>query len=200
MHDLNLAVAQHAGGRGGHFLQGLDGLFGLALLVHAQHRVDDHDGQDDDHVGEAFALYHSQYAADGCRRQQDQDHGVHQLVNEALEQGILLALGELVLAAGFQAAGRFVRGEAAFRGGNFLQYLFCIRTIVFHGGSPLCWDQVVIIVYPDDVEMNSSSTCVHLVLFLIRAIPNHMHLRAHVQVIKETLIALSRMEVLPFIG
>ena len=100
-HDL--AVAQHAGGGCGHFLQGFDGLFGLAFLIHAQHGVDDNDGQDDDNVGKALAFDHGQNAADGGCGQQDQDHRIHQLVHKTLQERILLALCKLVLAVLFKA-------------------------------------------------------------------------------------------------
>ena len=138
-HDLHLAVAQHLGGRRRHLLQRLDGALGLVLLIHAQHGVDQHHGQDDDDVGEALALHHRQHAADQRRRQQDQDHRIRHLHEEALDEGILLRLGELVPAVGRKPLLRLRSGQALAATVGLFQRPFHVLAIEFHLTPPfLC--------------------------------------------------------------
>ena len=80
-----LTVAQHLRGGSGHLLQRLDGFLGLVLLIHAEHGVDDDDGEDDDNVGKALALRDREHAAYRRRDEQDDYHRVCHLAEEALD-------------------------------------------------------------------------------------------------------------------
>ena len=97
-----LAVPQHLAGGGGHGLQGFDGGLSLALLKDAQDRVQQHDDQDDKDLGKALARDEVGHRRDGGRDHQDDEHGVLQLLDEALEQGGLLSVLELVGAVLFE--------------------------------------------------------------------------------------------------
>ena len=99
----HLPVAQHLGCRRRHLLQSFDGLFRLALLVDAEHRVDDDDGENDDDVGKALALNHGENAADRRGDEQNDDHRVAHLLEKPLDERVLLALGQLVFAVGCEA-------------------------------------------------------------------------------------------------
>ena len=99
----HLPVAQHLGRRRRHLLQSFYGLFRLALLVDAEHRVDDDDGENDDDVGKALALNHGENAADRRGDEQNDDHRVAHLLEEPLDERVLLALGQLVFAVGCEA-------------------------------------------------------------------------------------------------
>ena len=105
-----LAVPQHLTGGGSHLLQGLDGLFRLALLIHAQHGVDDDHKQNNDYVGKALVLHHCQNGADGSGHQQDNDHRVRHLLEKPFDQGILLGFRQLVSAVFGKADFRLIGG------------------------------------------------------------------------------------------
>ena len=107
----HLPVTQHLGCGGGHLLQGFDGLFRLALLIDAEHGVDDDNGENDDHVGKALALHNGQHAADRRGDEQDDDHRVAHLLEEPLDERVLLALGQLVFAVGREALFRLCARE-----------------------------------------------------------------------------------------
>ena len=80
-----LAVAQHLGLRRAHLLQGLEGLFALGFLDHAQYRVDDNDEHDNGDVGKiGLALDHARKCADNGGNDQHDDHGVGHLLKETL--------------------------------------------------------------------------------------------------------------------
>ena len=93
-----LAVTQNLGGGCGHFLQGLNGLFGLALLIYTKHGVNNNNRKNDDNIGKALALHHCKHTADGGCRQQDDYHGVSQLLKKTLEQGLSRRGSQLVFA------------------------------------------------------------------------------------------------------
>ena len=135
-------VPQHLAGGGGHLLQGLDGLFRLALLIHAQDGVQQHHGEDDDHIGIALAFDVAQHAADSGGCQQDQDHGIGQLLQEAGSQGLALGLAELVLALPALPLGGFLPAQAGFGGIQRFQYALFFFTIVFQSIRlfPNMWD------------------------------------------------------------
>ena len=107
----DLAAPQYPGGGGGHLLQSLDGPFRLVLLVDPQHRVDDHHRQDDDHIGKTLPLHRRQYAADGGGRQQDEDHRVGQLAEEADGEGNAGGRRQFVFAVGRQPRGGLLPGQ-----------------------------------------------------------------------------------------
>ena len=96
--DDELPVAHDAACGGGHLLQRFDGFLRLVLLINAEHRVNQHDGENDDGVCNALTLDDGEHGADGRRDQQDDNHGIHHLLEETLEKGILLRLGETVFA------------------------------------------------------------------------------------------------------
>ena len=140
-------------GGGGHLLEGLNGLFRLALLVHAQDRVDEHHDQDNEYIREALAGVSSGDARHGGSHQQNDDHGVAQLLDKALEQGDLFPLRQLVGLCGPQ----------------LLQDLFWGFLVVVHGvasfpvrveekgtarRSGLCADAVMVLLPP---QKNSQS-------------------------------------------
>ena len=108
-----LAVAQHLGLRRAHLLQGLEGLFALGFLDHAQYRVDDNDEHDDGDVGKVgLALDHARERADDGGNDQHDDHGVGHLLKEALPQRGLLGFLELVRACLGEARRRLVVAQA----------------------------------------------------------------------------------------
>ena len=127
-----LAVTQHLAGGGGHLLQCFDGLLRLALLIHAQHGVDDDHEQDDDHVGKAFVLHHRQHGADGGGGQQNDDHGIGHLLEEPLDEGVLLGLRQLVSAVFGKALRRLGGGQAAVAGGHIPQHGLRLFQIMLH--------------------------------------------------------------------
>ena len=86
-------------------LQRLDGLLGLVLLINAQHPIDDHHRQDDEHICEALPCHGRRPAGHRRRGQQHHDHGVGHLLQKPLEQPGLLLLLQAVGAALGQTAG-----------------------------------------------------------------------------------------------
>ena len=120
-HD-HLSVPQHLAGCRRHLLEGLNGLLRLALLVHAQHGVDEHHDQDDEHIREALAGVGGGDAGDRRGHQQNNDHGVAQLLEEALEQGDFLSLGQLVGAILLQPAAGLLACQPGLRALQVLQY------------------------------------------------------------------------------
>ena len=132
--DGDLAVAQHLAGGGAHRLQRLDGLFRLALLIDAEHGVDDDHDEDDDRIGDALdaLLIDAGDGADGGGHDEDDDHGVRHLGEEALDERILLLRGELVAPVALQTFCRFGAGEALFGALHLPQYLGGVLAIVLH--------------------------------------------------------------------
>ena len=122
LEEDHLPVPQHLAGGGGHLLEGLDGLLRLALLVHAQHGVDDHHDEDDEHIREALAGVGGGDAGHQGRHQENDDHGVAELLEEALEQGDLLPLGQLVGAILLQPAAGLLACQPGLRALQVLQY------------------------------------------------------------------------------
>ena len=129
----HLAIPEHLAGGGGHLLEGLNGLFRLALLVHAQDCVDEHHDQNNEYVGEALAGVCGGDARYGGSHQQNDDHGVAQLLNKALEQGDLFPLRQLVGATFGQPVTGFLVGESGLCGPQLLQDLFWGFLVVVHG-------------------------------------------------------------------
>ena len=128
-----LAVPQHLAGGGGHGLQRLDGGFGLALLEHAQHGVQQHHDQDDKDLGKALARDEVGHRRDGGRDHQDDEHGVLQLFDEALEQGGLFSVLQLVGAVLFEP-GSGLRAAQTVGAGVQLgdQLLGGLHVLLFH--------------------------------------------------------------------
>ena len=130
--DREHPVPQHLAGGGGHLLQGLDSLLGLALLIHAQDGVQQHHRENDDHIGVALAFHITQYTADGGRRQQNEDHGIGQLFQEAGGQGLALGLAELVGSDLVPAFFGFFGRQSALRALYLGKDLFHRVCVVFH--------------------------------------------------------------------
>ena len=128
------AVTQDFAGGGGHRLQRFDRRFGLAFLVHAENRVEQHDNKDDDDFGEALTLKDAQRKGHSGRGKQQQQHRVFELIQEPFEQGGLFGLLELVGAELLQALFRFLRGQAIVGRLFFLQDFFRRQFIRFQSG------------------------------------------------------------------
>lgn len=107
-----LAAADHLTGGGRHFLQRLNGFFRLALLIHAEYGVDEHDDKDDEHIRKAFARISRRYTGHCRRNKQDNDHRVAQLLQKALQRCDLFSFGQLVGAFFGQPPGGFRVGKA----------------------------------------------------------------------------------------
>ena len=92
----------------GHVFQRVQRLFGLALLHHAHHGVQDDDQQDQHRLEELLRL--ALHAGDGegndRRSDQDEDHHILELIGKALQIGFLFLFLQLVFA---------VLGEALLR-------------------------------------------------------------------------------------
>ena len=125
-------VTQHLAGGGGHLLQRLDGFFRLALLKDAQHGIDHDHEEDHDHIGKAFVLHHGQHGADDGGRQQDQGHGIGHLLEKALDERILLSLGQLVFPVFRKAALRLGPRQSAGVGVKRRQHGFRALQIILH--------------------------------------------------------------------
>ena len=106
------AAADHLTGGGRHFLQRLNGFFRLALLIHAEHGVDEHDDKDDEHIRKTFARISRRYTGHCRRNKQDNDHRVAQLLQKALQRCDLFSFGQLVGAFFGQPPGGFCVGKA----------------------------------------------------------------------------------------
>ena len=111
-----MAVSQYLRGGGRDLLQGGDCLLGLAFLDDAQHRVDDDDDHDDDHIGKGLSGIERRDTGDDGGHDQNDDHGIRQLRKEPLEQCGLLALGQLIGAILGQTRRGFLRGKSLFSG------------------------------------------------------------------------------------
>ena len=133
LHDC--AAAQDLGGGRAHLLQGLDRLLGLALLIDAEHGVDDDDKEDDEHVGGRFALVDRGHGADGGGGQQDEDHRVGHLHEEPLDERILLRGFQLVLAVLRQPRLRLGGGKTLLGCGDGAQDVVSLVCVEFHGNS-----------------------------------------------------------------
>ena len=126
------AVADDLGGGCGHGLEGLDGLFRLAFLVQAQHRVYHHHEQDDEHVREGFMGIDSGGGGDGGGHDQDDDHRIRQLFEQPLEQGVFFPFLETVGAAFLQALCRLGGVEPLVRAADLGQDLFRGLSVNLH--------------------------------------------------------------------
>ena len=112
MEHGNLAVPQHLAGGGSHGLEGLDGGLSLTLLHHAQYGVEQDHHQDDEHLRKALVGENAGDGGHGSGGQQNQQHGVLQLLHEALEIGDFLGLLQAVGAVLRQAGGCPPPGKA----------------------------------------------------------------------------------------
>ena len=134
-HGDDLAVAQHARGRRGHLLQRLDRLLRLVLLVDAEDGVDDDDRQDDDHVRKALALDDREHTGDRCRNEQDEDHGILHLLEEADDQRRFLRLGKFVGPIFPEPVSSLLSRKALLAALRLAQDVFCRFQIVFQHTS-----------------------------------------------------------------
>ena len=132
----DVALSQHLAGGGGHLLQGLDGLLGLVLLVHAQHRVDDDHEEDDEHIRKALAAVAGGQGADEGGRQQDQNHGVRHLGKELLDDRFLFGFLELVLPVCGQALFGLRRAQALGTAAGLGKDRLDRFTVVLHAFHP----------------------------------------------------------------
>ena len=109
LHADDLAVPDDFRQRRGHLLQGLQGLVGVVLLGDGDHRVDHHDQEDDRRihpVGEAAG-----HIGEHGGRQQHDDHGIPELVQDTLEHAVLLVALQLVGAVLLQTGLPLLGGE-----------------------------------------------------------------------------------------
>ena len=130
LHDF--AVAQHLRGRRTHLLERLDCLFRLALLVDAEHGVDNDDKQDDEYIGGRFALVDRGHGADGGGGKQDEDHRVRHLHEEPLDERILFGCLQFVFAVRFKALLRLGGGKPPLGGGDLVQHGVFLVCVEFH--------------------------------------------------------------------
>ena len=130
--DALLTVADDAGVGSGQVFQGIQRLFGLALLVHAHDGVEDDDEQDERGLEQlAPVLFHDHHhkGHDGGG-DEDQDHDVLELVDEALQGGFLLLFTETVLAVLTEQLGDLGRGQTRFGIGiQLAEQLFSVLTV-----------------------------------------------------------------------
>ena len=89
-------AAQHLGRRRRHLLQSLYRLFGLVLLINAQHGIYNDDKEDDDNIRKALALRYRKHTAYSRRDEQNDYHGVCKLLQKLLYYRILLCRFELI--------------------------------------------------------------------------------------------------------
>ena len=85
--------------RGGHFLQGLQGIFRPVFLYHAQHRVQHHNQKNNDAIRPLLQCK----AGDNGGDQQDQHHHVLELLQEHLQRAAPSGGAKLVLSVFFLA-------------------------------------------------------------------------------------------------
>ena len=128
-----LPAAQDAAVRGAQFLQGGNGLLGLALLVHAEHRVDDDDDENDDHIGKALVRIRARDGRDQRRREQHEDHWVGQLLEKALHERWFRRFGEHIAPVARKARGGLRRCETVGRAVECVQGVRWWLPVVFHG-------------------------------------------------------------------
>ena len=111
-------------------LESFDGGLGLALLHHAQHRVQQHHDEDDEHLREALAAEGVGHGGHRRRCQQDQQHGILQLGQKALEQGGLFRLLQFVGAVFGQPLRRLLLRQAGGTGAQLLQNLLRAAVVI----------------------------------------------------------------------
>ena len=147
VNGLNMAAPHHPALGRGHFLQRLDRLFSLALLVYPQQGIDQHHRQNDEHVRKAFARAGGRQARHRGRRQQHNDHGVGHLLQKALEPALLFALFQFVLPLPCQPGGGLAGGEALRPAAQGLLHLAGALLIIFHGMRYLLHSRLVLLAY-----------------------------------------------------
>ena len=130
LHDL--AVTQNLGGRCAHLLECFDRLFRLALLVNAEHSVNNDDKQDDENIGGRLALVDRGHGADGGGSQQNEDHRVRHLHEEPLDERILFGCLQFVFAVRFKALLRLGGGKPPLGGGDLVQHGVFLVCVEFH--------------------------------------------------------------------
>ena len=107
----HFAVTKHLGGGGGNFLQSGNGFFRFTFLHHAQYRVDDDHGHDDDDIGKAFAGVNGSNAGDDGSHDQDDDHGIGELLQELLDHRHFSAFCKFVRSVAFQSGSGLLTGK-----------------------------------------------------------------------------------------
>ena len=146
------SVPQHLAGGGGHGLQGLNGGLGLAFLENAQDGVEQHHRQNDQDLRPfILAGKHTGQGADAGGDQQDDQHGVGQLLKKALDQGGFFTLFQLVWAEFLQPPGGFFGIQALGGGVKGLQDLLRGSVVEFfhHSSSFIqCCPAVLFYVSP----------------------------------------------------
>ena len=128
-----LPAAQDAAVRGAQFLQGGDGLLGLALLVHAEHRVDDDDDENDDDIGKALVRIRARDGRDQRRREQHEDHRIGQLLEKALHERWFRRFGKHIAPVARKARGGLLWCETVGRAVECVQGVRWWLPVVFHG-------------------------------------------------------------------
>ena len=119
--------------RGAQFLQGGNGLLGLALLVHAEHRVDDDDDENDDDIGKALVRICARDGRNQRRREQHEDHGVGQLLEKSFHERRFRRFGEHIAPVARKARGGLLWCEAVGRAVERTQGVRWRLPVVFHG-------------------------------------------------------------------
>ena len=133
-----MSVPHHLAGGGRHGLQRFDGRFGLALLHHAQNGIEQHHHQDDGGFGEIFPRHKIGDARHHRCRQQNQQHGVFQLLDEPLCQRRLGGPPQPVGAILPQTFLGLWGAQTLCRGAQLLQNLGSgLRVNLLHGGCLL---------------------------------------------------------------
>ena len=163
LHHQLVAVPQHLAPGSGHGLERLNGGLGLALLHHAQNGVEQHHGQNDKHLREALAAERVGDGGDRRRGHEDQQHGILQLGQKALEEGGLFRLLQLVGAELGEARLRLRRRQALRRAVQLVQYLLGGEIVVVtHGDSP---SSISIFLFPHNKRLiHRHGLCMSLIL------------------------------------
>ena len=128
-----LPAAQDAAVRGAQFLERGDGLLSLALLVHAEHRVDDDDDENDDDIGKALVRICARDGRNQRRREQHEDHRIGQLLEKALHERWFRRFGEHIAPVARKARGGLRRCETVGRAVECVQGVRWWLPVVFHG-------------------------------------------------------------------
>ena len=117
-HDRLFSAAHDARPRAGDAAQGLQRLFGPALLHHARDGVHHDDGEDDDGIDIiAVPLNPRRDKRNSRRNQQDNHHKIRKLGQKPLEEALLFRAGQLVRAAVAQPLCSLGGRQAALRVG-----------------------------------------------------------------------------------